>query len=291
MRTRRLVRLSIWSTLLLLCLYLRIEYPIQGTESQVRIIHTILGLCILLLSFRVIINFMILVYRLEVKNETGKTKDNLIVGLSNLFSIFSFVAVILGLLSLLGLSLEAVFTTLSIVAAAIAIVTKEFIAEIIVGIINGFSRKIELEDYVKVGDQKGKIIDIGLTKITLLNDDDDIVYIPNVKFYNTEVINYTKRDLPRMSVEFQLDLQHINNFEELESELIQSLAEFHDQIEPDSYNLKISHISKDSIDCKFQYTLKHISRDLQRQIRKFTLKKIINYISHLKNQDIQHTVE
>ena len=285
MRTKRLIRLIIWSLLLVLCLFLRIYYPIEGTESHIRIIHTILSLCILLLSFRVIINFMILLYRLEQKNDTGRMKDNLIVGLSNLFSIFSFLAIILGLLSLLGLSLEAVFTTLSIVAAAIAIVTKEFIAEIIVGIINGFSRKIELDDYVKVGDQKGKIIDIGLTKMTLLNDDDDIVYIPNVKFYNTEVINYTKRELPRMSVDFQLDLQYVNNFEQLESELIQSLAEFHDQIEPESYNLKISNISKDSIDCKFQYTLKRVSRDLQRQIRKFTLKKIITYISHLKHQD------
>ena len=184
----------------------------------------------------------------------------------------------------MGMDLKTVFTSLSIVAAALAIVSKDFLAEIIVGLINGFSRKVEIDDYVKVGDQKGKIIDLGLQKVTLLNDDDDIVYIPNFKFYNSEILNYTKRDIRRMSVSFQLDLKYLNDIDELEVDLIDAISEFRSYIEEGSYNLKISDISKDHLSCKFQYTMKEVNRDLQRQIRKFTLRRIINRITELKKE-------
>lgn len=248
-------------------------------------VHTILNLCILLVSFKTIISGSILLIRLDRRSSSGgNPRDNLIIGLKNLFTILSVISIFLGLLSIVGFDLKSVFTSLSIVAAGLAIVSKDFITEITVGLINGFSRKIEIDDYVKVGDQKGKIVDLGLQKVTLLNDDDDIVYIPNFKFYNSEIINYTKRDIRRMSVSFQLDLRYLNDIEELEKDLIDAIGEFKDHIEEGSFNLKISEISKDHLGCKFQYTMKEVNRDLQRQIRKYTLRRITNRITDLKKE-------
>jgi small-conductance mechanosensitive channel len=263
---------------------LRFYYPLDETIERARVINTILSLCILLLGFRVVIHSLILVYRLDKRKGNGRLKDNLIVGLSNLFTLFSILAIGLAILSLFGLEITTVFTSLSIVAAAIAIISKEFLGELYIGLMYGFSRKIEMDDYVKVGDQRGKIVDIGLQKITLLNDDDYIVFIPNTKFYNSEVINYSKRDINRMSVDFQLDIKYLQSLENLEKMLIESVSEFHEQIVPDSFNLKVKEIKMDYIDFKFQYILKEVDQNLQRSIRKFTLRKIIDFINTLRIQ-------
>ena len=44
-----------------------------------------------------------------------------------------------------------------------------------------FSKELNIDDYVKIGDYKGKILDINLSKVVLQNDDDDILYLPNDK--------------------------------------------------------------------------------------------------------------
>lgn len=285
MRTKRVIKFLFWISILFLCIFLRFYYEPDNNSDKTFVVHTILNLCILLVSFKTIISGSILLYKLDRRSSSGgNPRDNLIIGLKNLFTLLSVISIFLGLLSIIGFDLKSVFTSLSIVAAGLAIVSKDFITEITVGLINGFSRKIEIDDYVMVGDQKGKIVDLGLQKVTLLNDDDDIVYIPNFKFYNSEIINYTKRDIRRMSVSFQLDLNYLNDIEELEKDLIDAIGEFKVHILEGSYNLKISEICKDHLVCKFQYTMKEVNRDLQRQIRKYTLRRIINRITDLKKE-------
>lgn len=278
MNATRITRLIIWLILMIVAIYFRFYSVLYENAAKIKIIHTLLSLSIMLLGFRIIIDLLVILYKIDRKAQTQKMRDNLIVGISNLFSIFSVIAVGLGLLSILGLNPIEVFTSLSIVAAAIAIISKEFITEIIIGIYNGFSTKIELDDYVKVGEQRGKILDIGLQKITLQNDDDDMVYIPNLTFYNAQIINYTKKDLRKMSIEFTLDIKYIQDLEKLEVILCNGLDDYENYVEHSSGAIKIIEIGKDFIDLKFQYTLKQISRDIHRSIRKTALRSIADYV-------------
>lgn len=271
----RLLKILVLIGMLALAIYWRFFYDFQEVTNKIRIMHTLLSISILLLLFRIIIDCIALWYKIDRKHGSGKLRDNLIVGLSNLFSIISVIAIILGMLSIFGLNPNEVFTSLSIVAAALAIISKDFIAEIIVGLFNGFSTKIELDDYIKVGDQKGKIIDIGLQKVTLMNDDDDIIYIPNLKFYNADIINYTKRDIRRMSVEFHVDPRYIEDLPAIELALSNTLAPYAAFLEAGSQELKVVNIDKDNIELKYQYTLKSLSRDVQREIRKKLMRTML----------------
>lgn len=279
MKISRPLRLLVLLTILVMCFFIKYYDPtlIEGYQYS-RIVNIILQLLILLLIFRIAIDGMILWYRLDRGKSEKALKDNLIVGLTNVYTIVSVGAIMFALLYSTGIDIRGLFTTLSIVAAAIAIVTKDFITEIIVGVINGFSTKMELEDYIEINHMKGKIIDIGLQKITLLNDEDDLIYIPNVKFYNSEIINYTRKDIRRMGVDFQLDLKYLHNVEDLEVQLA-SVCELMDEfIEQDTYHLKVMNIMKDTIDLKFQYTMKEVRRDTHRQIRKLILRKVANIV-------------
>ncbi len=278
----RLLKILALIGLLALAIYWRFFFDFHEVTGRARIINTLLSISIMLLLFRIIIDGIALWYKIDRKHGSGKLRDNLIVGLSNLFSIISIIAIILGLLSMIGLNLNEVFTSLSIVAAALAIISKDFIAEIIVGLFNGFSTKIELDDYIKVGDQKGKIIDIGLQKVTLMNDDDDIIYIPNLRFYNADIINYTKRDIRRMSVEFHIDPRYIEDLPRIEAALSQTLSPYQPYLEEGSQELKVVNIEKDHIELKYQYTLKSLSRDVQREIRKKLMRTMLDSLNKVR---------
>ncbi len=209
----------------------------------------------------------------------SSNKANFDYGVNNIAKMLALLGSIIYLFQLFGVDIKTLLTSLSIVAAAIAIITKEYINDFLVGLYFSFSKNFEIHDYVKIGEQKGKITELQLLKLRLLNDDDDAVLIPNSKVYNTEIINYTRRDIRLMSIDFELGIAHLHNIEALEQDLIAALASFSEYIESTSYNLRIVEMKKDYVELKFQYSLQRFDRDMQRSIRKKTVREVFNYIA------------
>ena len=219
-------------------------------------------------------------YYYSKKNKTKiNVKNNIHYGIENITKLLLGIGLLITISGIFGIELQTLITSLSIVAAAIAIISKEYINDFLGGINLIFSKDFEINDYVKLEEHKGKIIEINMFKIKILNENDDIVIIPNGKVNSSEIINYTKRDIRLMSIDFQIDIKLISSIELLEKEIISALTSYSEYIEQNSYNLKIVEMKKDYLDLKFQYTLNHIDTDLLRQIRKKTVREIFNYIS------------
>ncbi len=228
-------------------------------------------------------------YSKRNKISTGK-KNNVHFGIENIANFTVGIAVIIMLISFFsGVNPKDLITSLTIVAAAIAILTKEYIVDFISGIYLSFSNTFEIGDYVKIDHLKGKIVEINMLKVKVLNDDDDIVIIPNSKVHYNEIINYTKRDARFMTVDFQIALKYIDSVELLEKEIISSLKSFSQYIEPKTYNLKVVEMKVDYLDLKFQYTLKQVDMDMQRKIRKQTIREVFNFISSKKELPVANT--
>ena len=83
----RLLKILVLMGMLALAIYWRFFYDFQEVTNKIRIMHTLLSISILLLLFRIIIDCIALWYKIDRKHGSGKLRDNLIVGLSNLFSI------------------------------------------------------------------------------------------------------------------------------------------------------------------------------------------------------------
>lgn len=219
-------------------------------------------------------------YFYSKKNKIPKNKKNNVhFGIENIANFTISIGILLMLLSIFGINPTELITSLTIVAAAIALLTKEYIVDFLSGIYLSFSNTFEINDFVKINNQKGKIVEISMLKVHLLNDDDDIVIIPNSKVHYGEIINYTKKDIRLMTIDFQIALKNINNIEQLEKEIITSLQSFKEFIDPKSYKLKVVEMKMDYLDLKFQYTLKKIDMDLQQKIRKRTIREVFNFIS------------
>lgn len=241
-------------------------FPVLRSLLQFAIFFTIINLATAAL---------IMVYRLR-KNIPYKFSDNVILGINNIYYIIVGTGVIMMIFGFWGINVKELFTSLSIVAAAIAIIAKDFVSTIISGIILSFSNDINIDDYVKIGEQKGKIVDINIQKTVILNDDDDIIYIPNDKVLQSEIINYTKREIKKVNIDFEIAVERFTSVEDIEHQLAMSLSEFSHLIEEDSYNIKIVEVYFDKLILKFQYALKELNRDVERKIRKKTIRLIAN---------------
>lgn len=204
---------------------------------------------------------------------------NFVFGVENIRILLLIALGIFTFFSLLGVEFSRLFTSLSIVAAAIAIISKEFVNDLIVGMYYSFSDTFEAGDYVKFHGYKGRVVDIGLLKVKILNDNDDLVILPNGKIYSEDIINYTRRDVRQMSIDFEIDIRLVRSVESLEKELIGAVSEYAEHIEPESYNLKILEVKKDALELKFQYRLLVETSKVRQQIKRNTVRAVFSYVT------------
>lgn len=209
----------------------------------------------------------------------GNANKNFYFGIDNIRILLTALLIVFTFFQMLGVEPTKLFTSLSIVAAAIAIVSKEFVNDMLVGLYYSFSDNFEINDYVKFNNQKGKLIDIGLLKVKLLNDNDDVVILPNGKVYAEEIVNYTRRDARVMSIDFQVDIRSVHDIDTLEKELIAAVAAYAKHIDADSYLLKIGALKKDYLDLKFQYRLQEMDVETQKSIKRETVRAVYSYVT------------
>ncbi len=271
----RLLLKTIILALLLLLYRAHIDYPIneQALDAMSKAIRFLL----FAFGLNVTLSLLLVIYRLRKKLKLN-ARDNITQGTNNLYILIIGFAFVLFVLSLWGIDFQTLFTSLSIVAAAIAIVSREFISSIIGGFVISLSRELNIGDYVKIGDYKGKVVDLKLTKVALLNEDDDLLYIPNDKANSLEIINYTQSDIRKISIGFEINWNFGSTLEEFEKNLIDELSEYHDKIVAGSFKLRIVEIKKDTVQFKFQYTLKEVNRSLEREIKRKTTRRVLENI-------------
>ena len=204
---------------------------------------------------------------------------NFVYGVENIRKLALGVVVVFTIFSLIGVDFVNLFTSLSIFAAGIAIVSKDFVNDLIVGIYYSFTDIFEVGDYVKFSNYRGRVADIGLLKVKILNDNDDVVILPNGKVYTSEIINYTRRDVRLLSIDFEMDIRAIDDVDALERDLIDSIAQYAEVIEPESYILKIVEVKKDFMELKFQFRLRSLDRERQRDIKRQVVRRVFSFVS------------
>ena len=241
------------------------------------------NLYIFFISLNTIVNSSIYLYRRRKGIRKGKT-DNIIAGSQNIYFLLLGVGLVVAVLSLFGVDIAALLTSLAVVAAALAILSKDYVSNIISGMLIAFANEINIDDTVQIAGQKGKVIDITLSKFVLLNEDDDMVFIPNNTVFSNEIVNYTKREIKKTSIDFEINLQYVKSIPELEQDLVRAISNYHHEIKPNSFVLRIVEIKKDAVSMKFQYILNEPNRELERDIRKVMVRHVVHIIKEHQNR-------
>jgi small-conductance mechanosensitive channel len=239
--------------------------------------HTIYRTAIAYFVVEILRQIILLVYR---TGHPERKRDNFVAGVGHIITIVYFALGIVLLLALFNISVKEAITTLSLIAAAVVLMTKDYISNLINGMYLTFTKVITIGDQVNIDGVKGKILDITLTNVHLLNDDDDLIYIPNNKVFSGEIINYTRRELKKTSIEFEVDPLLVSDISKLEQRLIEELAPHMHEIQPGTCNLKVVALKKEVIQLKFQFILVDpLNKELDKKVRRFVIRKIVSVLN------------
>lgn len=262
----------------------RIYYP-DLLEQGYGVPRNLINAITFYVTAHIVISFsrltLVAIY-LRRRHQQTEFRNNFIIGINQIASILSFVALVFGIFFLFSIDPKQFFTSISIIAAAIAILFKDYITNMINGLILMFSSHLSIDDYVGIGEYRGRIIDITLMNVHLLTDDDDVIYIANSTILTSNIVNFTIRNHRKIIIEFALKPEQIEGLNELENHLVLSLKDWRAQILPESASMRVVNINSSTVLIKFQLVLQRTNRRIERDIRRHLNWQIINYINEGK---------
>ena len=195
-------------------------------------------------------------------------KDNFILGINRIVSILNTIFVVIALMILFGKDPLKFLTGITIVAAALAVTFKDYITNMINGLIIMFSDRLSLGDHIKVQDTEGKILDITLINVILQNEDNDMVIVPNSVVFSSVIVNQSKQNIKKLSIEFEMSLHFGYSPAYLETYLNKAISSFGEYVVSGGLTLKNLSISKDTAGFKVQVLLNNYDKLKEREIRR-----------------------
>ncbi len=209
--------------------------------------------------------------------KTDRVRGNYELGINQIATLVNVVFAVLGLMLVFGIDPAKFLTSITIVAMAIALLFRDYITNMISGLLIMFSDQFTIGDTVKIGEHQGKIMDITLANIMVKNDDDDVVLIPNNMAFNTNIINQSLQNSKKLTIEFELPLASSHNQPALEQRLNALLQRYGDAVVQGSYQLKVVGVGKDAVHYKLQFATLKKDIGLRRKLRNDVYLAVIAY--------------
>src|SRR5690554_2423060 len=209
------------------------------------------------------------------KKSQDPMRSNFVLGVNRIAEILNGGIFLIALILLFGEKPREFFTSITIVAAAIAIVTKDYITNMINGLIIMFSDQFTLGDTIKIGEYEGKITDVTLLNMVLVNEDSDLVMIPNNILLTSQAINHSKQHVRKLTFEFEMKIVPGLDVNEIEAQLRSVTLEFEQYINTESFYLKTMSINKDGVRFKCQFLMNTYVKGLEKKISRSINQAII----------------
>lgn len=228
----------------------------------------------IILSF---VRFIIIILY-NTRHKHRPVRGNFVLGINRLTAVLNTVFAIVSIMITFGIDPRDFITSMTIVAMAIAVLFRDYITNMISGLIIMFSEQLSVGDRIKVGDHKGRIIDITFANLVLQDEEDDIVMVPNNFVFTATFMNLSAHQSSLFSVRFELPLSVSVHIQELEEVLKLSLISHPNlRFEGDEFYLKVVEIGKDFVRYKLDLYAVSNSNRMHRQLENEILKEIIKF--------------
>ncbi|PZX60215.1 mechanosensitive ion channel-like protein [Algoriphagus ratkowskyi] len=211
------------------------------------------------------------------KREDIRVQPNFVIGIDRLSSLFNIIVFLITLMLAFGVRPLEFLTSITIVAAAIALLTKDYITNIVNGLIMMFSDQLEIGDKIKIGNSLGFIRDITLINMELKSETGEIIIIPNTLALTSEVVNYSKNNSHQVIMDSEIPFYSAIQLSDLEKVLNASLSEFSDYIYIEGSQLNILDHKPESIIIRYQFPIKSGEKIVERNVKKTINQALINW--------------
>jgi small-conductance mechanosensitive channel len=215
-------------------------------------IYSIYRASLFLLGFNILISLArIITARLYLRRFRDERMDgNFLLGITWISNILNAFLLIIALMLALNVNPLEFLTSLTIVAAAIAILTKDYVTNIINGLIIMFTDQFGLGDLIKVGEHKGAIEDINLLNVVIKKADGHRIYIPNNLMLNSQVINHSRENLRQVEIQIELPLLSLEDLDDVRYRLRLLLFEKEETAIESNLNVELISVLKEAVTLK-----------------------------------------
>lgn len=205
--------------------------------------------------------------KLYKRRKQLKKRDNFVIGMNNLTTLLASIWLFFFLLHTLGITLREFFTSITIIAAALSIIFRDYIVNGLNGMILMFGDNLHIGDYVQMGEEKGVIMNITLLNVHLKNDEENLVIIPNNAIINSTIINLSRNPRHNISLDFEIRTLHTLDAGKLRDSLFAAMEPEKDLIRTGSPELRVVELKKDMVHYRFRFGLKQYSREDEVRIK------------------------
>ncbi|GAB2992067.1 hypothetical protein GCM10027284_06030 [Cyclobacterium sediminis] len=209
------------------------------------------------------------------KTKTSSLHNNFVLGINRIARLLNVIILLIATMIFFEIDPKEFLSSITIVAAAIALLSRDYIINMLNGLIIMFSDQITLGDYISVGEHQGRIKDITLLNVVLLNEDHDLVMIPNSLMLTANVVNYSRQNIRKLTFDFETTNHSSLNVDEMERKLRSIIEPYNKEVVSESLSLKTMSILKDIVKMKLQVQLNNRSKESERKIRRIINQSII----------------
>jgi small-conductance mechanosensitive channel len=252
-------------------------------EEYELLTHTVRAL-IFLLSANLIFSLgriITLQIYLQQREET-KVQPNFVIGIDRIATLLNMLAVLISLMLAFGIRPLEFLTSITIVAAAIALLTKDYITNIVNGLIMMFSDQLEIGDKIQVGRHIGFIRDITLINLVLKNDSGEIILIPNSMALTTDVVNFSKNNTHQVIFDTEISSSNEIHLNQLEEKLEMVLEKYPEVVFREGAQLNILERKAETILVRFQFPIKTGEKPTEIQVKKAMNQALIDWRHELR---------
>lgn len=205
--------------------------------------------------------------------------DNFTIGVTTASILIKAASLLFLAFFFFDIDLQFFLTSLGLFSVALAWLLKDYVNNIIDGLIILFSENLQIKDYIIVDGYKGVINHITLLETELRTDEGDIVHIPNTLLLDKPVINYSRGRVKTINYSFELEKKYFSRVEKLEKFLADSIPDaFPEVMTRERFYFKIENIQSDKMNISLQIPVGKYNFDLEEKIKKFISLKILKFI-------------
>uniref|UniRef100_UPI00404873DB mechanosensitive ion channel family protein n=1 Tax=Algoriphagus sp. TaxID=1872435 RepID=UPI00404873DB len=246
---------------------------------QYELLNHVIRALIFLLSTNLIFSLgRIITLRIYLQQrEETKVQPNFVVGIDRIEFLLNLLAILISLMLAFGIRPLEFLTSITIVAAAIALLTKDYITNIVNGLIMMFSDQLEIGDKVQIGRHTGFIRDITLINLVLKNDAGEIILIPNTMALTTDVVNYSKNNTHQLIFDAELSFKKELHLTELERVLEVILEQYALVVQKEGAQLTLLDRKIDTVSIRYQFPIKSGEKETEPQVKKSINQALIDW--------------
>src|SRR5690554_1059410 len=212
---------------------------------------------------------------------SDRMRSNVLMGINQIAGILNVIFVILGIMLALDINPKEFLTSITLVAMAIALLFRDYITNMISGLLIMFSDRFSIGDFIKIGDDQGRIIDITLSNIVIRNDDDHAVMIPNNSAFISNIVNQTIENTRKLVIDFNLPLSSAHEFDKLENRLISIISSMKEEVIVDSVQFKVVSVNHNEVLFKLSFMLQAKNKSRKSMIRDIIFREVLTYDAQL----------